>query len=112
MKKLPPIHGLLAEAGEKRLQASREATAARSQTKCPRTAHECGVMAERYAVEAETLLEAAEQDRDMVVQLNALANFIRASKYNTALRALALRKIEDAEMILRREIGDEPKKSN
>jgi hypothetical protein len=108
MKKLPSIHGLLLEAEARRVQATREAVAARSQTKDPRMAHEAGVEAERLAVQAGRLDEAAEQDADMVIQLNAIANFLRASKCETAFRALALRKIEDAEMILRREIGDFP----
>lgn len=108
MKTLPPIHGLLHQMRVNRRQAAREAIAAKSQTKCPRTAHESGEMADRMAKEADALEKWAEEDVDLCVQLNATGDFLRFSKNTSPLRTLALRKIEEAEMILRREIGDDP----
>ena len=108
MKTLPPIHGLLREAARRRLQASSEATASRSQTKNPRLAHEAGVEAERLAVQAGEIDAMAGEDADMIVQLSCVTDFLKASQFPSALRTLALRKIEEAEMILRREIGDQP----
>lgn len=108
MKKLPPITGLLAEIRTTRRQAVREATAARAERKDPRIAHECGVNADTLAVRADGLEAWVSEDADIITQLHATADFLRISKHTSPLRALALRKIEDAEMILRREIGDDP----
>jgi hypothetical protein len=108
MKKPPPIKGLLAEIEDLRTYAVREAVASRSEKKCPRAAHEAAVNADRAASKADALEKWAEEDADLITQLHATASFIRLSPNNSALRALALRKIEDAEMILRREIGDAP----
>ncbi len=108
MKTLPPITGLLAEIRALRRLAVREATAARSNRKCPREAHEAGVSADKLAERADGLEVWAGEDADIVAQLHATADFLRISKHTSPLRALALRKIEDAEMILRREIGDDP----
>ena len=108
MKKLPLIHGLLTEIEDRRTYAVREAVAARSEKKCPRAAHEAGENASRAADKADALEKWAEEDADLITQLHATASFIRISKNTSPLRALALRKIEDAEMILRREIGDLP----
>lgn len=106
MKKLPPIKGLLSEIEDLRTLAVREAVAARSQTKDPRDAYEAGENADRCAARADALEVWAAEDADLIIQINATAAFVRNSKHSSALRALALRKLEDAEMILRREIGD------
>lgn len=108
MKKLPIIKGLLCDIEDLRTYAVREAVAARSQTKDPRDAYEAGENADRAAKKADVLELFAEEDADIIKQLNATASFIRLSKHNSALRTLALRKIEDAEMIIRRELGDDP----
>ena len=110
MKKLPPIKGLLAEIEELRAYAVREAVSARSERKDPRLAHEAAENADRAAAKADALGKWAEEDSDIITQLHTTAGFLRLSPHNSALRALALRKIEDAEMILRRELGDAPTK--
>jgi len=108
MKKLPPIKGLLQEIEDLRTYAVREAVAARSQSKDPRDAYEAGENADRAAKKADALEKWAQEDADLITQIHATANYLRISKHTSPLRALALRKIEDAEMILRREIGDAP----
>lgn len=108
MKKLPPITGLLAEIADLRTYAVREAVAARAEKKCPRIAHEAGENASRATAKADALEKWAEEDSDIITQLHATASFIRLSSSTSPLRSLALRKIEDAEMILRRELGDAP----
>jgi hypothetical protein len=108
MKKLPPITGLLAEIRTNRRDAARQATIARNERSCPREAHDCAERADKLAERADGLEVWASEDGDIITQLNATADFLRISKHTSPLRALALRKIEDAEMILRREIGDDP----
>ena len=108
MKTLPPIIGLLHQVRVNRRQAARDAIEARSERKCPRAAHEAGENADRLAKKADALGKWAEEDVDLCKQLSTTADFLRYSPNTSALRALALRKIEDAEMILRREIGDDP----
>lgn len=107
MKKLPPIHGLLREARRKELQAAREATESRSQTKCPRLAHDLGVSAEKLSVEAGQLRSYVAENADIVLQIEAICDFIGTAPRTSAYRTIALRHLEDAAMRLRREIGDE-----
>jgi len=108
VKKLPPIHGLLREAKLKELQASREADASRSQAKCPRMAHEAGESADRLAKAAGQLREFAAEDVDIITQLEAIITFAGLKTHGSEPRTRAMRKIEEASMILRREIGDAP----
>ena len=90
----------------KELQASREADASRSQTRCPRAAHEAGLNADRHAKDAGKLREMASETSDLILQINTTAIFLRVSKNTSALRTIALRALEKAEDALRREIGD------
>jgi hypothetical protein len=108
MKKLPPIHGLLREAKRKELQATREATESRSQKKCPRTAHDLGVSAEKLAVEAAGIRSYCAETADIILQIEAVCDFIGTAPRTSAHRTIALRHLEDAAMRLRRELGDEP----
>lgn len=107
MKKLPPIHGLLREARRKELQAAREATESRSQKKDPRMAHDLAESAERNSVEAAEIRSYAAENADLIIQVEAICQFIQTAPRSSAHRTLALRDLESAAMRLRRELGDE-----
>lgn len=108
MKKLPPIHGLLRAAALKRAEAMRKADASMARNACPREAHENRDDADRCAVEAGQFDTIAAEDIDVIIQIETTAEFLRASKNQSALRTLALRKLEEAAGHLRREVGDTP----
>ena len=106
MKKLPPINGLLCSIAAKRLQATREATASRSQTKCPRTAYEAGESAGRLAKEADVIEKWVADDADLIVQIEACIAWLAAQTETSTHRELAQHCLESAADRLRREIGD------
>lgn len=108
MKKLPTIAGLLIAASLKSQEAERKFALARRRSGCPREKHDAAEEAPRCQNEAARLTAMAQEDAEIITQLAATADFLRLSKHQSAFRTLALRKLEDAEMILRREIGDEP----
>ena len=108
MKKLPPIHGLLCAAAALRLQAERDEVARDSNSNGPRHRHDSGASAIGNRNKAAACDAAAVENVDMIFALNTVGDFLRLSKHGSALRTLALRKIEEAEMTLRREIGDAP----
>ena len=106
---LPAIKGLLHAIAATKAQAVAYATESRSQSKCPRSAHEAGVSADLCAVEVQKMEKMLGQDADMILQIHTICEFIEMQKEKTPLRQLALRCLETAEMHLRREIGDDPK---
>lgn len=95
-----------------KLRASRYATESRSQSKDPRTAHEAGLSAERCALEVKKLEKHLSENVEMVVQITLISEFIEISESKSPLRALAFSHLQDAAMLLRREIGDEPTQLN
>jgi predicted RNase H-like nuclease (RuvC/YqgF family) len=106
--KLPPIHGLLREIALKAKSAGAQARKAQKTTTDPRTAHECSITAEELARDVSDLTKISGEDRDMIIQIEATAEFLRLSKFKSALRTLALRDLESASARLRRELGDPP----
>jgi hypothetical protein len=109
MIKLPLIKGLLHAISATKARAVQYATESRSQTMCPRSAHEAGISAERCAVEVKKMEKLLVEDADMILQIHTICEFIEMSDQKTPHRQLALRCLETAEMHLRREIGDPAK---
>ena len=104
--KLPIIKGLIHAIAATKARAVQCAKEARSQTMCPRSAHESEVEAERCAVQAQNFEKLLVEDADMILQIHAVCEFIELNPQKTPHRQLALRCMEAAEMHLRREIGD------
>lgn len=108
--KIPSIKGLLHSIAVAKARAARYGVEAAARHKCPREAHEAGESAERCALEAVKLEKMLAEDVDMIFQIHTICEFIELQKVKTPHRQLALRALENAEMHLRREIGDEPGK--
>lgn len=106
MKKLPPIPGLLLEAAQREKWAEDGEKRSRSTTGDPRSNHEAGESAVRYAREARNMREAAAGNVEVIYDLSKLITYLKASPHQSPQRTLAMRKLEAAEDILRREVGD------
>jgi hypothetical protein len=103
---LPPIHGLLREIALKAKSAGAQARKAQKPSTDPRTAHECQFTADQLAADVTALTAAAKETRDIIIQVEATAEFFRLSKFKTPLRTLAMRDLESCSAHLRRELGD------
>lgn len=103
---LPTIKGLLHAITATKARAAQYASESRSQSMCPRSAHEAGQEAERCAVQAQNFEKQLVEDAEMILQIHTVCEFIELSPQKTPHRQLALRCLETAEMHLRREIGD------
>jgi len=104
--KLPPIHGLLREIALKAHSAGAQARKAQKPSTDPRIAHECSITAHELARDVSDLTKISSEDRDMIIQIEATAEFLRLSKFKSPLRTLAMRDLESAAANLRRELGD------
>lgn len=104
--KLPTIKGLIHAIAATKARAVQFAKESRSQTMDPRSAHEAEQSAERCAVEVQNFEKLLVEDADMILQIHTICEFIELNPQKTPHRQLALRKLEEAEMHLRLEIGD------
>lgn len=108
MKKLPIITGLLIAALLKRKEAERKAVIGRRRGGCPQESHDNAEDAVRCANDAARLEAHATENADMITQIETIITFLKISKHTSADRTLAMRELESASMMLRREIGDLP----
>lgn len=100
------LAGLWANAESARRNAASRARAAEKPATDPREAHDCAALSKSFSKEAAALELAANENDFLIAEIERVIETIRRSKHQTADRMLAMRKLEDASMRLRRENGD------
>lgn len=108
MNTLPPIAGLLHLAAHKRKQAQWNRTKAGNPPTDARLAHECETAATQLEKEADEHEQHASSNADLIMNIETLLHYFNHSPFDSELRTLAKRHLEDASMRLRREIGYPP----
>lgn len=103
---LPGIAGLKRQAAQMREQAGWCATSERKASKDPHEAYDAGVRSAELLKKAEAAEAHARDNAAVVLCIDTILLGLNNSEIKSAYRTRALQKLEEASMILRREIGD------
>lgn len=102
------IHGLYMQLSKARAELGRATHRAADQDLSPQDQHDAQVAVPRLREEVADLGHSIHENQQVIEDIEALIRHLELSSHRNARRTLAVRKLEAASDILRRELGDHP----